>query len=325
MPMTLLFLVSSAFAQEADFASLMTTARQAILAKDWDAANAALKAAEAAAPASATLISNADLARITFYQGVVVYRTEGVDPAMAVWRKTLVIAGDFAPEKDVLPEADAQDVFYALAEEQRNKEQVALGLPEDPGDVMIFVDGRRYEPLDSVYLGQHFVQLRCAEGNLVGSWYTFGAPPPDWLAPCNGGSYPQPVVDGKKPKEKKPREPKEKKSGDDGDGGGAAGIVLLGVGGAMVAGGVVTNFVMVNPAWEDIQAANEAPGSVSREDADAMESRFGTGRYVTLGLLGLGTTLAATGLVVTLVDDTAGLPSVNLGFSPNGVLLSGSW
>jgi hypothetical protein len=299
----------------------MATAKQAILAKDWPAATAALVAAEAAAPTSANLISNADIARITFFRGVILYRSEGLDPAMEWWRKTLVIAPDFTPDQDVLPENDAQDVFYALAEEQRNKEQVSLGLPEDPGDIMIFVDGKRYEPLDSVYLGAHFVQLRCTEGNLVGSWYTFGSPPPDWLILCSGGSYPQPVT-GKPPKERKTREPREKSGGsEDGSGRNIGGLILLGVGGAALAGGTASNFLMVNPAWEQIQEANASHGSVTQEEADTMEGQYNTGRYVTLGLLGLGTTLAATGLVVTVVADTP----ISLGLAPNGLVLSGRW
>lgn len=315
----------AAWAQDVDVAGQLATAKTAIQARDWAAALTALDAAEKAAPSNAALISNTDLARIYFFRGVVEARKAGsLDPAMNWWRRALVIASDFQPDKDVLPDVESQDVFYALSEEQRGKEQVVLNLPEDPGDVMIFIDGRRYEPTDSVYTGTHFVQMRCEDSSLVGAWYTLGAPPPDWLVLCSGGSYPSANPGGKPPKEPKPpKTPREKPAGNTGNtggnaGGNTAGLVLMLGGGVLLAGSAGTNFLLVNPAYSDIQAANDVPGSVTADQAEALEGQFNTGRFLTIGLLTLGAAAATSGVVVTVVD-------WEFRPLPNGFLLSTRW
>lgn len=319
--MSLILLLCSlltAAAEEADFATQMTAAKTAMTAKDWSVAIKALEAAEDAAPTSPALISNADLARIYFLHGVILYRqASSIDAAMPWWRKSLAIAPDFSPDKEFLPEQDAQDVFYALSEEQKSKDQVVLMLPEDPGDVMIFFDGKRYESSDSVYIGNHFVQLRCSEGNLVGSWYTLGSPPPDWLVLCTGGSYPSPDS-SKKTKEKKDKPSNNSAPKSNKGGGNVAGGILLGTGAALLVGGTGANFLWVNPAWDAIDDANAQPGSVTVSEADAMQSRFNTSRYATLALLSLGTATAASGVVLTVVD-------WQISPMPTGLLLSHRW
>lgn len=77
-----------------------------------------------------------------------------------------------------------------------------------------------------------------------------------------------------------------------------AGVFMLAGGGAMLAGGAVANFVLVNPAWSAIEAAREDPQSVTRAEADALTGRFNTFRGVTLGLLGGGAALAGVGVAL---------------------------
>ncbi len=195
----LLLAASPAFAQEGTgFVALLDQAKAAIASGDYKAARTLLAQAEAAAPGSEALIQEKDLARLPFYKGAVEWRNGDKDTAaLNHFREAITLSADFQPEADVLPESDAQDVYYALIGEVQGRESITLGLPEDPGDSLIFVDGRRMEAFDAVIVGTHFIQLRCGEGNVVGSWYTFGAPPPDYLTLCSGGAYP--VVKGGKP------------------------------------------------------------------------------------------------------------------------------
>ncbi len=205
----LLLLAGPAWAQEeVGYAQTLDQAKAAILAADFKSARALLARATGEAPANAALITARDLARLDFYKGVVEWRAGDKDVgSLDFWRAAITLSDVFAPEPDVLPESDDQDVFYALTGEVKGRDTVVLGLPEDPGDTVIFVDGRKLEAFDSVLLGTHFVQLRCAEGNLVGSWHTFGPPPPDYLALCSGGSYP--LAKGQKAP-KPPKQPSAK-------------------------------------------------------------------------------------------------------------------
>lgn len=291
---------ASAAPQGPTVAVLVADAKKAILAKDYKGAEKLLDQAEAAAPTSPTLVMQVDLARIPFYRGLIEYRVGDKDTkALNLWRDAIVLMPDFQPEKDVLPETDGQDVFYALAEEAKgSREQISLGLPEDPGDASIFVSGKPRESFDTIYTGRHFVQIRCAEGNVVGAWYTYGPPPPDYLVLCSGGSYPAPTV-AKEPKDgRKPRLPKDPSAPKEGPNP-MIGYATLGTGVAMLAGGTAVNFLVVNPAWSAAQEANEDPGSVSRSEADEIIGSFNTGRYATIGLIGVGALATGAGFVLT--------------------------
>ena len=89
-------------------------------------------------------------------------------------------------------------------------------------------------------------------------------------------------------------------------------------GAALLAGGVGTNFLLVNPAYDDITAANANPGSVTEAEAQALESQFNTGRFLTIGLVALGAATASSGVVVTVVD-------WQIRPTFGGVLLSTTW
>ncbi|MBN1336759.1 MAG: hypothetical protein JXB39_12445 [Deltaproteobacteria bacterium] len=79
-----------------------------------------------------------------------------------------------------------------------------------------------------------------------------------------------------------------------------ASTLLLGGGGVFLAGGAAANFLLVNPTWSEIQTARDKPGSITREEADALTGRFNTWRTVTVGLLGAG--VAGLGAGVLLHD-----------------------
>ncbi len=91
------------------------------------------------------------------------------------------------------------------------------------------------------------------------------------------------------------------------------GRVLLYGGVGALAAGTGMNFLLVNPAWQDVRDANADPSSVTIEQADYLEEHFNLYRYLTLGVLGVG--VAAVGTSV-LLDSTV------LGVGPGTLFLT---
>ena len=196
----ILTFVAASWAQDFGYVAIVQQAREAILAKDYKTAKTLLTAADAAAPTSSSPLAEADLAKLHFYRGLIEWRSGDKDKAaLDHWRRVLVVAPQFEPDPELLPEVDAQDVLYALRGEVRNYEQFPTGLPEDSGDALIFIDGKRLSAEDMLLKGRHLVQIRCGDGNFAGSWYEFGAPPTDYLVLCSGGTFTGKPVAGAKP------------------------------------------------------------------------------------------------------------------------------
>ena len=184
----ILLLVAGGWAQDFGYVAIVQQAREALLAKDYKTAKTLLTAAEAAAPTSSSPLAEADLAKLHFFRGLVEWRSGDKDKAaLDHWRRVLIISPQFEPDPALLPEVDAQDVMYALRGEVRNYDQFPTGLPEDSGDALIFIDGKRMAAEDMLIKGRHLVQIRCEGGEFAGSWYDYGAPPVDYLVLCSGG------------------------------------------------------------------------------------------------------------------------------------------
>jgi len=473
----ILALLTSAHAQDFGYVAIMQQAREALIAKDYKTAKTLLTAAEAAAPTSASPLGEADLANLWFYRGLVEWRSGDKDKAaLDAWRKVLVVSPQFEPDAVLLPETDAQDVLYALRGEVRNYDQFATGLPDDSGDALIFIDGKRLSADDMLTGGRHLVQVRCPDGSFAGSWYDYGQAPADYLTICSGGTYSGKPVDPKVAKaaekakaeadkkaaaekaaaekaaaekaaveakaaekakaeaekkaaaekaeaekkaaankaeaekkaaaaakttpdkpvadkgeaekkaaaekaaaeaekkaaaekaaaeaEKKAAAEKaeadkkaattktatgpseaEKKAAEraaaekaaaekatanvNGSGSTATltpkkggvdvpAVALMAVGGGLVAGGLVMNYTVVEPAYSAIQDGNANPGSLTRDAATAWEGRFDIGRYSTIGMVGGGAALLGVGVVLQVID-------VPVAVLPNGIVVSGRW
>ena len=99
---------------------------------------------------------------------------------------------------------------------------------------------------------------------------------------------------------------------------GTVGWVMIGTGAAMIGGGGAINFLMVNPAYEEAQAVNEDNLSATRAEADAIVSRFNTGRYATIGLIAAGVATAGVGVFVGPLD-------AQVFIGPSGLQLVGQW
>ncbi len=187
LSLTTSVLLTSAHAAEDSYTTLLAQAKGALLAGDFKEARDLLLAAEEAAPGSAAPISQTDVARLSFYRGVLYWRASPESAALEAWKQALTLAPKFAPEADLLPDAQERDAFLALRAEVNARTQVPVKLPEDTGEALIFIDGQRMDPDALVLPGKHLVQVKCASGEVRGTWHAYGAPPRDYLAQCAGG------------------------------------------------------------------------------------------------------------------------------------------
>ena len=377
----------SAGAADVAFLQALDGAKAKIEAKDYRGAERLLDDAKTAAPQSAQLIMSEDLSRMLFYRGVAEWYGGDRDrAALDAWRATAVLNPAYQPDAKVLPDTEAQDAFYAIVSEVKGYTEAQLNIPEDLGDSMLFIDGARKEVGDTVRTGEHFLQLRCGEGNVVGAWYTYGIAPPDYAVLCSGGVYPgakvRPTRKGetaagtkgsdtkspaeavatppaevavaesaaatKKPKNKEPvakepvaaketvaaktaapkvdktpvvkedAPPAEKVPADKKSSSKVGGYALMGVGAAMLGTGAAVNFLVVNSAWDAGQRAIEAPATVSPAEAQAIESRFNTGKWTTIALLAGGAISVGTGVVLGPLHTTWTI-------SPAGLGVHGIW
>ena len=139
-----LALVAVASAQDFGYVAILQQARSAIVSGDYKTAKTLLTAAEAAAPTSTSPLAEQDIANLNFYRGVIEWKSGDKDnAALNWWRKVLVVAPQFEPDKELLPDIDGQDVLYALRSEVRNYDQFTTNVPDDTGSALIFIDGKR--------------------------------------------------------------------------------------------------------------------------------------------------------------------------------------
>lgn len=96
-----------------------------------------------------------------------------------------------------------------------------------------------------------------------------------------------------------------------------AGVLLLSAGGALAAGGIATNFLLVDPAWQSVQDAN-GTCCVTQDEADQRVQDYETSRWVTIGLLGAGVVAMGTGLTVQLIG-------IDVVPAPGGLLFTGEF
>jgi hypothetical protein len=304
----ILCLVAAASAGPHPYAEAMERARTAIVAGDWRDARAALADAEGIAPDSPVILLSADLARLDYYRGAILWVNEDRDEALTVWRRSLTLDPKFQPAADVLPDTEGQDAYYALASEVIGYPSKALAVPDDVTAV-IFVDGVRGEPDREVPEGRHFVQIRCDDGSLHGAWYTFGPPPPDYLVLCEGGAYPV----GRRPTVEETTRTTRSGTGAD-----VAGWSLLAAGAGLIGAGAYVNFAVVNPLWEAGQDAKLHPGSLTGDEAEELVADYDRNRWLVIGLVGAGVVAAAPGFVLGPLE-------LEVTVAPSTVGLNGRW
>ncbi len=284
MQMMAILLLSLRAAWAGPVEDKLDEALAAIQEADFERATALLAEAEELAPQSPTVVVGPQLARIHYYRGIVEFYVGDRDrKALDEFRKALVLDLTYPWDTSLVVEEEPQALFEALRNEVASRPQVKLGAPDDVPGLRAYVDGRLVHPYDTVIEGRHLVQVLCPDNQLKGAWHTFGDPP-DWFSFCPGV---EPTASGD--------------SEPTGAGGGKAAnplrLGLWGASAALLAAGTATNFLLVEPAWDDIQYANEHPGEFTAAEADDLVATFNRRRYTTLALLGGGVAALAGGFV----------------------------
>jgi hypothetical protein len=163
--------------------------RTAIQAEEFRDAQKALDLVERAAPDSEQVLPASALARIWFYRGVIAYQSQTRDGPLPDWRQSIVLDPELEWDSEVLPRGDPQSLYEALKSEVRGREQVDVGVPEATGLAMMYVDGNRVRHGDTVVWGMHLAQIRCPDGQVLGTWTHFERPL-KWFKMCPGGVDP---------------------------------------------------------------------------------------------------------------------------------------
>ena len=320
----LLVALSVPLSAEAGFDEDLAAVRAQVQAGAHKDALKSLKNIEKALDELDTVVSTRSLARLWFYKGAAEFGVGNKKGrAEDAWRQALSIENEFPWDTELMGESDLISLFEALRGEVEGRGYVDTGVPEAIGAAKLYVDGARHEPEETVIAGIHLAQIECPDGQGTFSTLTDFSKPVDWFEMCPDGVDTSVVVAeeeedewaefgpsfGTPTEEPVTTESSEEPStspgtepvvdsGSDSSGGLSLGTTMLASGGALVAGGLVVNFAIVNPTWADIQAANDNPYSISRSDADTLTSRFNTSRFLTIGLTAGGLAVMGTGMFI---------------------------
>ncbi|MCB9760844.1 MAG: hypothetical protein H6739_13485 [Alphaproteobacteria bacterium] len=256
---------------------------------DFEGARALLDKAEANAETSDSVVLGTSLASIWFYRGVLEYYDGDRDQkTLEHWRLALLADKNYAFDTSLVAAQEPQDLFEALRIEINSRPHVEPGVDEARSDVRVFVDGNLLKSYNLVVSGRHLVQVLCPDESLHNLWHDFGDAP-NYYAVCDGGALTQVEPDEPDEPEKPPKEPRDLN---------VPRLALWGGGGALLATGVVVNFAVVNPRYDDIVAARDAPATVTRDQADSLTRSFNASRFTTLGLMAAGAACVGAGFFV---------------------------
>ena len=320
-------LSSTAFAGEVE--DQVAQARQLIFDAEFDRAAAMLDQADVGAPNSALPVTRTALANIPYYRGVLDhYLGEGIvsgvasDTTMDFFREAIVFNPRFDWDRSLVsdPSGTIEDLFVQLKSEIDSRVQYASRVPADAG-VRVFLDGLALGPDDFVVQGRHLVQVMCEDQTIVGEWVEFGDSP-DFGCLCGesacfgtGGTAMSP--------EDRPSTPVSQgaSSGDSGGGGMAlsASTMTLGAGGAILVGGILSNFILAAPLQEEVAYVEANPGSITMQQWETLRGDWDTARFTTLGLLGAGAVVTGVGGYLYYTEGQ----SVSL--TPDGIFVAGSF
>lgn len=320
-------------------AAPLSDAQAALDAGQPAAALAALKGAEDVAASASAVADPTELAQVFLLRGISRRALDGrTDAAMDLWRAAVTIDPAVAWDDARGAGRDDHAVFEALRDEARARKLVSLGLPEATGAAVLYLDGRRVVAGDEGHRGRHLAQVTCDDGTTHGQWFDTRRTP-RWLKLCPGGvdtsvvvaaapveddwaefgpsfGEPAPVQEPAQPQAQ--AAPAQESAPATRQGMSKGSVALVASGGALLASGVVLNFVALAPAWRAVETAQADPGSLDRATADATTQRFNSWRAATLGVGVVGIGLLGGGLAVHL-------GSSNLALTPTGAVLRGQF
>jgi len=311
---------------EADLAE----ARAQIEAGDHKGALKALKALEAGLPAQGAVVPRQELATLWLYRGAAEHlRGAKKNRDLDAWRQAIAVDNALPWDEALVTDGDVFSLFEALRGEVRSRSAANPGIPEATGAAKLHVDGERFREEEALIGGLHLAQVECPDGQGTFGVLTDFAQPLDWLSLCPDGVDTSVVVSDEEdewsafgpsfgdatetsdpvaepatepdPIVTPPPHTTERRF--------TAGTALMASGGALVAGGLVVNFALVNPAYAAIEAARDDPDSTTRAEADDLTARFNSARVLTIGLVGAGLAAGGAGFFI----DTPVQPVVGWG------------
>ena len=312
----------------------LSEVRALIVAGEHKIALKSLKTIEKSLASTEELVNTRSLCRVWLYRGAAEFAAGNKrGRAEDAWRQALAIENDVPWDADLMGESELISLFEALRGEVEGRGYVETGVPEKVGAAKLYVDGQRHTFEDTVIQGSHLAQIECPDDQGTFSVVTDFSRPIDWFSLCPDGVDPSvevaeeeedewaefgpsfgsttssedPVEDPVEdpitetdpvvttdPTETDPiiPDPNPDRSGP------GPGTYMLASGGALVAGGLVVNFVLVNPIYARIEAANNDPYSISRSDATVLTSQFNSRRYLTIGLTAGGLALVGSSFLI---------------------------
>jgi hypothetical protein len=312
-----LILTLPSFAQESPktVEDLVQWARTAIEDADFEKARGFLDEAEALAPSSTIPVTQEGLRNISFYRGVLDhYLGEGVangyatDSTMNFFRQALVHDLNFEWDRGLVadPEGGIEHLFAQLRDEVGARNQSDTLITMDTS-VRVFVDGSMVSADDFIIHGRHLVQVMCPDSRVLGRWVKFGDSP-DFGCMCGTENCFNKAGSAQSAVTEKP------------SGGKRAGppvsLLVMGSGGALLAGGVVTQFLVAGPTYAEIETARADPHGTTRAEADALTNAWNTQRSISLGLYIGGALAAGAGGGLWIMESVAVHPTGSgIGFS----------
>ncbi|MSQ02570.1 MAG: hypothetical protein EXR71_11900 [Myxococcales bacterium] len=164
-----LLLSASAAAADA-LPVLMENARRALVQHEDATAGGALRSAEVAAGASGMLVPPGELARMSYYAGVLAWSGGLQSQAMSSWRRLWRVSG-WDPPDDGLLDDEGMLVLRALKNEGGG-ESARVDLSGELRGAVVLIDGSRAAEGATFVPGAHLAQVRCPDGAVTSSWLT---------------------------------------------------------------------------------------------------------------------------------------------------------
>jgi hypothetical protein len=308
----------------------LAEAREALKVEDRKAVKAALDQARDAFASGEGVAPNDVLASYWYYRGLLVLSRGKGKAAMEPFRQALVVDNGYVWDQELSSDKDARRLFEALRNEVRSRDVQSPKVPEKMGMAQAYVDGTRVRAGDWVSIGTRLAQVQCPEGDVHGEWTSF-AEDLDWLALCPyeidtsvdiyavtgpvdefGGlstfgsgpsdeaeasaETPQEIKQEEKEETASPSAAKESSSKPPLAALATPQNIVIGVGGAMMTGGVVLHFAVVKPALAMVEWGRRNPHELNRTQADVLTARFVNRRRATWTLFGIGAGVTVAGV-----------------------------
>ena len=169
------------FVYAEDFHTRLEKARKALQEDQFDKTASFLHKLESKAPALKEIIPPKDLADIWFMRSILMYQKDQLP--LEEWRQTLRLDPSYPFDRACIDDPSLYDVYLALTSEIAYQERVPSNIPQNRGNVKIFVNGTEKNHKDKFITGKHFVQVQCNEDTIKSFWSEIPSKQ-NWIHKC---------------------------------------------------------------------------------------------------------------------------------------------